>query len=79
MGYRKIVITTLLSVGLAGCSGNSSGIDENKDTEIDENLDSDGDGLTDAEEAELGTDPDLADSDGDGIDDSCDADPNSAP
>ena len=31
--------------------------------------DSDGDGLTNAEEEELGTDPDLADSDGDGIDD----------
>ena len=30
-----------------------------------ESLDSDGDGLTDAEEAELGTDPDNADSDGD--------------
>lgn len=31
--------------------------------------DSDGDGLTDAEEADLGTDPQAADSDGDGIDD----------
>jgi len=32
-------------------------------------LDSDGDGLSDAEEADLGTDPDLVDSDGDGIED----------
>jgi hypothetical protein len=32
-------------------------------------LDSDADGLTDEEEAALGTDPNLADSDGDGIDD----------
>ncbi len=31
--------------------------------------DADGDGLTDAEEAELGTDPDNADTDGDGFDD----------
>ena len=31
--------------------------------------DPDGDGLTNKEEAELGTNPDLADSDGDGIDD----------
>ncbi len=32
-------------------------------------LDSDGDGLTDAEEAALGTDPDAPDSDGDAYDD----------
>ncbi|MGI8643489.1 MAG: hypothetical protein ACR2LS_05170, partial [Thermomicrobiales bacterium] len=32
-------------------------------------LDTDGDGLTDAREAELGTDPALADTDGDGISD----------
>jgi len=31
--------------------------------------DTDGDGLTDAEEEELGSDPEVADSDGDGIDD----------
>lgn len=31
--------------------------------------DSDGDGLLDSEEAELGTDPDLADTDGDGLND----------
>jgi hypothetical protein len=34
-----------------------------------EDVDSDGDGLTDAEEHELGTDPHLADSDGDGLND----------
>jgi hypothetical protein len=37
--------------------------------------DSDGDGLTDAEEALLGTDPNSADSDGDGINDSQDLQP----
>jgi len=31
--------------------------------------DTDGDGLSNAEEAELGTDPELADTDGDGLDD----------
>ncbi|MDP7114847.1 MAG: hypothetical protein QGH45_22935 [Myxococcota bacterium] len=31
--------------------------------------DTDGDGLSNAEEADLGTDPDLADTDGDGVDD----------
>jgi len=36
---------------------------------VDPLLDSDGDGLTDAEEAELGTDPLLEDSDGDGFTD----------
>lgn len=37
--------------------------------DIDEGLDSDGDGLTDVEEEELGTDPNLGDSDGDEFDD----------
>ncbi|HLK14099.1 MAG TPA: PQQ-binding-like beta-propeller repeat protein [Fimbriimonadaceae bacterium] len=37
--------------------------------------DADGDGLTDLEEARLGTDPDKRDSDGDGIDDLHDRDP----
>lgn len=32
-------------------------------------VDTDGDGLSDAEEAEFGSDPDLADTDGDGLDD----------
>ena len=32
-------------------------------------IDSDDDGLTDAQEAELGTDPEGADTDGDGLDD----------
>ncbi len=34
-----------------------------------EPLDSDGDGLTDEEERELGTDPNSADTDGDGLND----------
>jgi len=39
------------------------------DTEEDKALDADGDGLNAEQEAEAGTDPDVADSDGDGFDD----------
>jgi hypothetical protein len=37
-------------------------------------LDDDGDGLTNAQEAELGSDPELADTDGDGWDDGAEVD-----
>jgi hypothetical protein len=40
------------------------------------NNDSDGDGLTDAQEATLGTDPNDADTDGDGVDDGAEVGPN---
>jgi hypothetical protein len=46
-----------ISVGEAGTGGQST------------EGDSDGDGLTDAREADLGTDPTVADTDGDGLDD----------
>ncbi len=60
-------ITLLLATGLlSGCSGN-----KNEDTGA---SDLDGDGLTAAEEAELGTDPTEADSDGDGLDDGVEVD-----
>jgi len=39
------------------------------------NIDSDGDGLSDDKEAEIGTDPELADTDGDGTDDDEDCAP----
>ncbi len=42
-------------------------------------VDSDGDGLTDAEEAALGTDPSTADTDGDGWDDLEEVDGNTDP
>ena len=42
-------------------------------------VDSDGDGLTDAEEAELGTDPNNPDSDGDGYEDGVEFDGNTDP
>ena len=53
--FRSTTLALLAAAGLlaAGCG----------------DRDNDGDGLTNAEEDELGTDPDLADTDGDGIDD----------
>ena len=42
-------------------------------------LDSDGDGLSDAEEEDLGTDPDNPDTDGDGYDDGEEVDANTDP
>ncbi|MCO4769475.1 MAG: hypothetical protein KDA24_05545 [Deltaproteobacteria bacterium] len=53
MKYRKVAIAFVAATTL-GLTGC---------------VDSDGDGLTNGEEADLGTDPDVADSDGDGIDD----------
>jgi uncharacterized protein (TIGR03382 family) len=48
----------------------TDGIDNNCDGVVDEaGPDSDGDGISDADEAVLGTDPDVADTDGDGMDD----------
>jgi hypothetical protein len=67
------------AVLLAGCGGGGSSLAEPGDPDAQgpgpgspqtpAQVDSDGDGLTDAQEAELGTDPQLADSDGDGWDD----------
>jgi heat shock protein beta len=45
------------------------GVDDYRDPIDDTTLDTDGDGLTDREEEELGTDPTNPDTDGDGIDD----------
>jgi hypothetical protein len=42
---------------------------EAEEEKVDEKLDSDNDGLTDAEEEKLGTDPNKADTDGDGLSD----------
>nr|MBP8179496.1 hypothetical protein [Acidimicrobiia bacterium] len=44
-----------------------------------ENLDPDGDGLTNAEEDDLGTDPDSSDTDGDGVNDGDEVDDGSDP
>ena len=61
-----------------GQSGSGDNADANGDGDSDgdtdgeqqhEGLDTDGDGLSDAEEEELGTNPELADTDGDGLSD----------
>ncbi|MCB9792796.1 MAG: hypothetical protein H6741_08700 [Alphaproteobacteria bacterium] len=51
---NKVLTASLLLMAATGCA---------------KFVDSDGDGLTNAEEAELGTDPELADTDGDGLSD----------
>ena len=54
---QKMIQLGALGVLLAGCGS----------TDVEMDLDADGDGLTDAEENELGTDPTEADTDGDGL------------
>ncbi len=49
--------------------GTKFAIDEEKTRDLEEGVDSDGDGLTDAEEAALGLDPHKVDTDGDGVPD----------
>lgn len=67
-------LTTLLVLGSSlslGCFGSDSGDEDDDDSDDGGNevVDSDGDGLTDDEEAELGLDPNSADSDLDGFED----------
>lgn len=70
MSYRRwtlILPCALLLLAASGCDGKvGGGADAGGDAG---QRDSDGDGLTDAEEEALGTDPNNADSDGDGIPD----------
>ncbi|MCB9794079.1 MAG: TlpA family protein disulfide reductase [Alphaproteobacteria bacterium] len=61
-------LTTLAACG--DLDPNKDGVDTGPDTgAVDTGPDSDGDGLSDADEASLGTDPNNADSDGDGVSD----------
>jgi hypothetical protein len=59
---RALALTGLVLMGCFSKGDDSAADDPAK-------LDGDGDGLTDAEEAALGTDPDNPDSDGDSFDD----------
>ena len=65
---RTLAFTLLLGslAALTACGDTDKSGD---DSGPEASADSDGDGLTDAEEASLGTDPNAADSDGDGLDD----------
>ncbi len=68
--HRMVLSTAIL---FAACSGSSPGdpvdpVDEGVPP-VDPNLDTDGDGLTDLEEGDLGTDLAEPDTDGDGWDD----------
>ncbi len=54
-------------------------VSDDSTTDVDPASDADGDGLTAAEEAEFGTDPELADSDDDGFDDAQEIDGGTSP
>ena len=60
-GSSVVILTTLIILFAALSPGTSSLLDELKD--------SDGDGITDADELEMGTNPELRDSDNDDLDD----------
>jgi hypothetical protein len=69
---------------LSGCGskgGEAAGADTGAESGgCDSATDTDGDGISDCDELDLGTDPELADTDDDGFDDGteidCDSDPN---
>lgn len=68
---RSLLIALMAGTALVGCIDTSSDDDEGKDgaEAMDPDADDDGDGLTNAEELELGLDPASSDSDGDGFED----------
>lgn len=76
---RKITLALSLALAL-GCAGLVTDDENGADTDnVVEDIDSDGDGLTDGEEAELGTDPNSVDTDGDGYQDLAEVDAASDP
>ena len=64
MSQRSLLLFSSLLTLLIGCTNGDDG-----DEDPLSGVDTDGDGLSDAEEASLGTDPTLPDSDGDGYSD----------
>ena len=64
MSFNRTLLFLSLTVG-AGCFSDAEESEKNNDA--DPNADDDGDGLTNSEEAELGTDPTADDSDEDGL------------
>ena len=63
---RTSLLMLILAISLAACGGSGSDKGDGGDKAA---ADTDGDGLTDDEEAALGTDPTLADTDADGLSD----------
>lgn len=66
---KRIIHLLVLTLFLVGGTVVQYGCGSSEEPTVQEPVDSDGDGLTDAEEAELGTDSNSADSDGDGLTD----------
>lgn len=66
---KRIIHLLVLTLFLVGGTVVQYGCGSSEEPTVEEPVDSDGDGLTDAEEAELGTDSNSADSDGDGLTD----------
>ena len=74
-----LALTALVACGeIDGNNGNNNDGNNGTDDPAVE-VDTDGDGLTDAEEADLGTNPELADSDGDLFDDLVEVDAGTDP
>ncbi|MDP6931403.1 MAG: hypothetical protein QGG40_00740 [Myxococcota bacterium] len=71
----RSLLTILCLVPLTGCFGMLDGEGRKKNQDVD----TDGDGLTDAEEEEWGTDPAVEDSDGDGFSDGDEVDAGTNP
>ncbi len=72
---RSLVFVLLAGSALVGCIDvDDDGDDKEEGAASDPNADDDGDGLTNAEEEELGLDPASSDSDGDGYDDAVEID-----
>ncbi len=66
---KRVLNVFLVSLLLVGGVTLQYGCSSSEEATQEQPVDTDGDGLTDAEEAELGTDPNSADTDGDGLTD----------
>jgi thiol-disulfide isomerase/thioredoxin len=78
MRKLTLALTLSLALGCAGVLGTDDATGADTDNVV-EDIDTDGDGLTDSQEAELGTDPESVDSDGDLFEDGAEVDADSDP